>query len=194
MTLTLLCSTAEESLKIERQIIQADNTVEVYNPYHEEPVIYASRMPDPDNMVKRTITRLIVTSDFVLNLSGQTWMDDICKILSIPIYHELSDILREPDSDSDDQTVEPDLYEEEVWCAGCEFSGMNPRQVSDVTCEKIGCDCPFFSSFDDSVNNKNSFNIDLYDPATMYGLPTKAVYKNRVRMAYGENNEPEDVA
>lgn len=196
MTITLLTSTPEESLKIERQIIAADPNTEVNNPWHEDPVIYASRAMDPDDLIRRTIVRLISISDIVLNISGQEWIDSLCTIIGIPVYHELSEIMgSNPERDDVEERVpDPEPYEDEVWCSGCNFSSMNPKQVSDNGCIEIGCDCPFFSSFDDAVNDKNAFNIGLYDSTTMYSMPTKVVYEMRVRMAYGENQKPEDIA
>ena len=159
MTLTLLCSTAAESFSIENQIIIADSSIEILNPYHEDPVIYASRMPDPDNMVKRTIVRLVCMSDMVLNLSGQNWIDGICGELSIPVYHALEEIMSKPDS-----PVEiPELVVEEVWCGGCRNSKMNPLKnpmgnsdgYNVRICSWYSQNCPTYKSFEDAINGED---------------------------------------
>lgn len=158
MTITLLTSTPEESLKIERQIIAADGNVEILNPYHEDPVRYAPRMKDPDGMVRRTVGTLIFRSDQVLNLSGQEWIDNLCSLISIPVYHELSEIMGgNPEHDDVEEIAIEDSepYEDEMWCAGCKISGMNPMDQKKEECPYIDKSCPTFKTFEDAMNGEN---------------------------------------
>lgn len=151
MTITLLCSTAAESLKIETQIIEADPSIEILNPYHEDPVIYKSRMPDPDNMVKRTIVRLVCMSDLVLNLSGQDWFNPVFDMLKIPVYHTLEEIMA-----TEESPVEiPEPVEEELWCGGCKISTMSPMPQHIEVCPYRDKACPTYRSFEDAINGEN---------------------------------------
>ena len=149
MTITLLCSTPGQAFEIESELIQSDPEIEVLNPYHEDPVIYASRTPDPDGMIRRAIVTLICRGDQVLNLSGQTWINDICKIVGVPVS----------DRYEQGEAVVPEaVVEIEKWCSGCVHSDMNPMNWSDGS----GCihfsSCNMYTSFEDAMNGENTTN------------------------------------
>lgn len=157
MTITLLTSTPAESYRIERQLIEADQNVEVNNPHHEDPVIYASRSDNPDDLIRRTIVRLIVVSDIVLNLSGQKWIDEVCRIIGIQVYHELEDIMGVEQESVTIPEPEPD----EVWCGGCNYSDMQPLHVSVDECETRVKLCPTYKNFEDAINGENQEPEDI---------------------------------
>lgn len=147
MTITLLCSSAAESYKTENKLITTDPSVEVHNPWHEESVRYSSRSDSPDDLIRRTIARLLIISDMALNISGQTWIDDICKILNIPVYHNLEEIVNYDDIDELAlEMPEPD----EEWCVGCQVSNMQPMPISVDICKARSNLCPTFKTYDEA--------------------------------------------
>jgi hypothetical protein len=147
MTITLLCSTPAQAFEIESELIRSDHEIEVLNPYHEDPVIYASRTPDPDGMVRRAIVTLICRSESVLNLSGQSWIDDICRIVGIPVSDEYNP--GEPVEVKETPEIE------EKWCSGCEHSDRGPLGWLDDSCSHENDSCEFFKTFEDAFNGEN---------------------------------------
>jgi hypothetical protein len=156
MTITLICASAEESLGIERQLIETEGGPEVLNPFHEDPVRYALRTPNPSGMLKRTISRLIVMSDIVLNLSGEKWIDIVCENIGISVYHELSKVIR--DGEDSQRIEEPPVLEPGlIWCAGCVVSWMSPVEMPKKNCGKyLRSECALYNSLDDAINGENA--------------------------------------
>lgn len=107
-------------------------------------------------MVNRAVAILLASCDIAIIIEENEFLEKICKLIGIPVYRSLDEVLDTPVEadtlgDISEDGRAPDLSPSS-WCQGCDHSGMSPVETPVVSCNHFDeLFCHLFDSMEEAL-------------------------------------------